>query len=68
MAKLHEPQLTKEDKENINKLAKIFNWLQDEEVYLDMDAYKNSYCQEFLEILRKQIEFSKVYKLSLIHI
>ena len=62
MAKLHEPQLTKEDKENINKLAKIFNWLQDEKVYLDMDAYKNSYCQEFLEILRKQIEFSKVYK------
>ena len=27
-----------------------------------MDAYKNSYCKEFLEILRKQIEFSKVYK------
>ena len=62
MVKLKEPKLSKSDKKSINQLANIFNWLKNEEVYIDMDAYKNSYCKQFLEILKNQIEFSKVYK------
>ena len=62
MVNLKEPKLSKSDKKYISQLANIFNWLQDGEVYKEMDAYKNSYCNEFLEILKNQIEFSKVYK------
>ena len=62
MVKLKEPKLANSDKKNINQLANMFNWLKNEEVYINMDAYKNSYCKEFLEILKNQIEFSKVYK------
>ena len=40
----------------------MFNWLKDEKVYTQMDSYKNSYCHDFLEILKNQIEFSKNYK------
>ena len=62
MVNLKEPKLSKSDKKYISQLANIFNWLQNEEVYKEMDAYKNSYCKGFLEILKNQIEFSKVYK------
>ena len=62
MVNLNEPKVSKSDKKTIGQLANVFNWLQNEEVYKEMDVYKNSYCKEFLEILRKQIEFSKVYK------
>jgi len=54
--------ITNSDKKNIKQIANMFKWLENEEVYKEMDAYKNSYCHEFLEILKEQIEFSKVYK------
>jgi len=62
MVKLNEPKLSNNDKKNISQLANIFNWLNNENVYKEMDAYKNSLCEGFLEILKNQIEFSKVYK------
>ena len=49
-------------KKNIVQLANLFNWLQNKEVYKEMDVYKNSNWKEFLEILRNQIKISKVYK------
>ena len=62
MLKLNEAKLTVKNEENINKLAYIFYLLKDEEVYKEMNAYKNSYCEEFLKILKNQIEFSITYK------
>lgn len=49
-------------KKIIVQLANLFNWLQNKEVYKEMDVYKNSNWKEFLEILRNQIKISKVYK------
>ena len=59
---LNEPKISKNDKKFISQLANIFNWFKDETVFHEMDAYKNSYCKGFLEILKTQIEFSKTYK------
>ena len=55
-------QMTNNDKKNIKQIANMFNWLKDEKVYTQMDAYKNSYCHDFLEKLKNKIEFSKAYK------
>ena len=54
--------LADSDKKNIKQIANMFNFLKDENVYTQMDAYKNSYCHDFLDILKNQIEFSKTYK------
>jgi len=54
--------IAESDKKNIKQVANMFNWLKDEKVYTQMDSYKNSYCHDFLEILKNQIEFSKNYK------
>ena len=50
------------DKKSIKQIANMFYWLNDEKIYTQMDAYKNSYCHDFLDILKHQIEFSKTYK------
>ena len=54
--------IVENDKKNIKQIANMLNWLKDEKIYTQMDAYKNSYCHDFLEILKNQIEFSKTYK------
>ena len=43
-------------------MANVLNWLKDKEVYKEIDAYKNSYCNIFFKALKNQIEFAKVYK------
>ena len=62
MKELNELNISDNDKKNIQKLANIFNWLKDDNVYKDMDAYKNSFCENFLETLKNQLELSKNYK------
>ena len=60
--KLLNEKLTNNDKKTIKQIANIFNWLKNEQIYKEMDAYKNSYCHQFLNILKQQIELSKRYK------
>ena len=62
MKELNELEISNNDKKNIQKLANIYNWLQDYNVYKGMDVYKNSFCERFFETLKKQIELSKNYK------
>ena len=62
MSNLKELKDSKNDKIIINQIANIFYWLKGEEVFHEIDAYKNSYCKGFLETLKTQIEFSKAYK------
>ena len=62
MKQLDEPNLTNNDKKTIKQIANIFNWLKDEDIYKEMDVYKNSFCHQFLNILKHQIELSKRYK------
>ena len=62
MKKLNELKISNNDKKNIQQLANIYESLKNEDVYKDMDIYKNSYCHSFLEILKNQIELSKNYK------
>ena len=50
------------DKKTITQLANIFYYLENEINLEDMNVYKNSHCEGFLQILKKQIEFSKEYK------
>ena len=62
MKELNELKISNNDKKNIQLLANIYDSLKNEEVYKDMDIYKNSYCHNFLENLKNQIELSKNYK------
>ena len=60
--KLLNEKLANNDKKVIKQIANIFNWLSNEKIYEEMDIYKNSYCHQFLNVLKQQIELSKRYK------
>ena len=62
MKNLKEFKISNNDKKNIQQLANIYKWLEKDDIYREMDIYKNSYCVDFLENLKSQIELSKNYK------
>lgn len=43
-------------------MSKVFYSLENEINLKEMNVYKNSYCENFLNVLKNQIEFSKNYK------
>ena len=50
------------DNKTISQLSKVFYSLENEINLKEMNVYKNSYCENFLNVLKNQIEFSKNYK------
>ena len=55
-------KINSSDNKTISQLSKIFYSLENEINLKEMNVYINSYCENFLNVLKNQIEFSKNYK------
>ena len=60
--KILNESLESSDNKSIHQLALIFYYLENELNVKEMHAYKNSFCEGFLNNLKNQIHLSKKYK------